>query len=63
MDITGNMLTHQSGSRITVVSVRADGGLGLRVKNGTTVNITDLTRAERFELARFILQGEDPNTL
>jgi hypothetical protein len=57
INVQDNLLTHQSGSRTSTYSISEDGGLRVRVKNPGGVNIDELTRAERIELARFLGRG------
>jgi hypothetical protein len=55
IDITDNLFTHQSGSRMSVATRMLEGPLRLRVKNGKEVNVDELTYLERVEFARFLL--------
>jgi hypothetical protein len=59
INVQGNLLTHQCGSRSSTYSISEDGGLRVRVKNPGGVNLDEMTRADRIELARFLRQGAD----
>lgn len=66
INIQADILTHSTtANRVTTFRIFPDGGLGIRMRNGSDrlpqYTIDELSRADRIELAQFLMQGIETN--
>ena len=59
INITDGILTHHDPreNRVSTFRILPDGGMNVRVKNPGSINLDELSYADRIALARFLLTG------
>ena len=58
IDIKTDLFAHSTtANRVSTVAIFPDGGMRLRVKNPSSINVDEFSYADRVKLTRFLLQG------
>lgn len=57
-DIKTDLFTHSTtANRVSTIALFPDGGMRIRVKNPSSINVDEYSYADRVKAARFLLQG------